>query len=60
MLKEVSTALILGDVNIRIVSQLRKNVKQACNFEDETNAGNLFFIDLFALMEDANHDLGSL
>lgn len=39
VLKELSTALILADVNIRLVSQLRKNVKQACNFDDLQNSG---------------------
>lgn len=36
----MSTALILADVNIRQVSQLRKNVKDTCNFESFQNAGS--------------------
>eukprot|EP00924_Labyrinthula_sp_SR-Ha-C_P013152 maker-scaffold_12-snap-gene-11.17-mRNA-1 protein AED:0.02 eAED:0.02 QI:63/1/1/1/1/1/3/138/537 len=39
ILKDVSTALILSDVNIRLVSQLRKNVKSTCNFEELNKQG---------------------
>jgi len=37
--QEISRALIEADVNIRLVSQLRKNIKEAANLE-EAPAGN--------------------
>lgn len=33
MLKEISTALILADVNIRLVAQLKDNIKKQLSFE---------------------------
>lgn len=34
LLKEICTALLESDVNIRLVKTLRENVKQAIDFED--------------------------
>jgi signal recognition particle subunit SRP54 len=35
LLKEIATALIEADVNIRQVLQLRENVKSAISFDDQ-------------------------
>lgn len=34
MLKDVCTALLEADVNIRLVKQLRENVKSVIDFDD--------------------------
>ena len=34
MLKEICTALLEADVNIRLVKQLKDNVKQAIDFDE--------------------------
>mmetsp|Transcript_2151 Transcript_2151/g.2466 ORF Transcript_2151/g.2466 Transcript_2151/m.2466 type:complete len:515 (+) Transcript_2151:132-1676(+) len=39
ILKDIARALLLADVNARLVSQLRKNVKHTCNVEDLQVAG---------------------
>ena len=40
MLKEICTALIESDVNIRLVQQLRKSIRSTVNFKDLPPAVN--------------------
>lgn len=40
MLKEIATALLESDVNVRLVSELRKRIKSHINFDDNTTAAN--------------------
>uniref|UniRef100_A0AC34RF66 Signal recognition particle SRP54 helical bundle domain-containing protein n=1 Tax=Panagrolaimus sp. JU765 TaxID=591449 RepID=A0AC34RF66_9BILA len=40
MLKEISSALIESDVNVKLVIELRNNVKKALNFEEISGGVN--------------------
>uniref|UniRef100_A0AC34QAX1 Signal recognition particle subunit SRP54 n=1 Tax=Panagrolaimus sp. JU765 TaxID=591449 RepID=A0AC34QAX1_9BILA len=46
MLKEISNALIESDVNVKLVIELRNNVKKALNFEEisAVNPDNIVFV----------------